>query len=67
LPAWRGRGIGTAILGALQAAGRAQGKAVSTFVEKNNPAMRLYRRLGFAEISDTGVYLEMEWRPQAAS
>jgi GNAT superfamily N-acetyltransferase len=67
LPAWRGSGIGTAILEALQAAGRAQGKAVSTFVEKNNPAMRLYRRLGFAEISDAGIYLEMEWRPQAAS
>lgn len=62
LPACRGHGAGAALLEALQAAGHASGKAVSTFVEKFNPALRLYRRLGFAEIADHGVYLEMEWR-----
>jgi hypothetical protein len=29
------------------------------FVEKLHPALRLYRRLGFAEVGDNGVYLEM--------
>lgn len=65
LPEWRGRGAGAALLEGLQAAGRACGKGVSTFVEKFNPALRLYRRLGFAEIADHGVYLEMEWRPES--
>ena len=65
MPDWRGQGVGTAILQALQAAGRAQGKSVCIFVEKFNPALRLYRRLGFTDISDHGVYLEMEWVPGA--
>jgi ribosomal protein S18 acetylase RimI-like enzyme len=67
LPAWRRRGIGTAILGALQEAGRSCGKGVGIMVEKFNPAMQLYRRLGFSDLADHGVYLEMEWRPDGAS
>jgi ribosomal protein S18 acetylase RimI-like enzyme len=35
-------------------------------VEKFNPALRLYRRLGFTEIGDHGVYWEMEWLPDRA-
>jgi hypothetical protein len=34
-------------------------------VEKFNPALRLYKRLGFFETSDEGVHLAMEWRPPA--
>jgi GNAT superfamily N-acetyltransferase len=67
MPPWRGRGTGTAILQALQAAGRAHRKGVGIMVEKFNPAMRLYRRLGFVDLKDHGVYLEMEWLPEAAS
>jgi ribosomal protein S18 acetylase RimI-like enzyme len=67
LPQCRGRGIGAVILEALQEAGRASGMGVSTFVEKLNPALRLYRRLGFAEIGDNGVYLEMVWRPASGA
>jgi ribosomal protein S18 acetylase RimI-like enzyme len=63
LPDWRRRGIGTAIHEALQAAGRGCGKGVGIMVEKFNPALRLYRRLGFTAIADHDVYLEMEWRP----
>ena len=63
LPDWRRRGIGTAILQALQATGRAGGKGVGIMVEKFNPALRLYRRLGFNAIADHEVYLEMEWLP----
>jgi GNAT superfamily N-acetyltransferase len=67
LPSARGHGTGAVILEALQAAGRADGRGVSTFVEKLNPALRLYRRHGFAQIGDNGVYLELEWRPGTAS
>jgi GNAT superfamily N-acetyltransferase len=66
LPAWRGHGVGAALLEALQEAGRRGGRSVTTFVERFNPALRLYQRLGFTEIADHGVYLEMEWRPENA-
>lgn len=62
LPEWRGRGIGTALMDAVQAEARDADKAVSIAVEKFNPAQRLYRRLGFHEVSDEGVYWFMEWR-----
>jgi hypothetical protein len=32
-------------------------------VEQDNPAMRLYLRLGFEPIEDKIVYQLMEWRP----
>jgi ribosomal protein S18 acetylase RimI-like enzyme len=37
------------------------GKALSIHVEKFNPALRLYRRLGFQTIEDKGVYDRMRW------
>ncbi|HXQ13471.1 MAG TPA: GNAT family N-acetyltransferase [Caulobacteraceae bacterium] len=67
LPAWRGQGVGAAILEALQDAARAGSRGVIAFVEKTNPALRLYHRLGFAAIADHGVYLEIEWLPEGAS
>jgi ribosomal protein S18 acetylase RimI-like enzyme len=67
LPECRGHGVGAVIMEGLQAGGRASGKGVSTYVEKFNPALRFYRRHGFTEIADHGVYLEMEWRPEAES
>ena len=60
LPGMRGQGVGTLLLEALIAAAAAHGRALGIFVEKFNPALHLYRRLGFVEIGDTGVYLEME-------
>lgn len=67
LPEWRRRGIGTAILEALQETGRACGKGVGIMVEKFNPALRLYERLGFVPIADHDVYLEMEWVADSAA
>ncbi|MGH9895552.1 MAG: GNAT family N-acetyltransferase, partial [bacterium] len=56
LPAHRNAGIGTRILRDMLAeAGRA-GKPVRIHVEKLNPALRLYERLGFTRIADKGVY-----------
>jgi GNAT superfamily N-acetyltransferase len=66
-PIWRGRGVGGAILEAVIASAHADGLAVGIFVEKYNPALSLYRRLGFVEIADHGVYLEMERAPKPAS
>lgn len=63
MPDWRGRGLGTAILTAVIACAREGGRSVGIMVEKFNPAMRLYRRLGFTDVADHGVYQEMEWRP----
>jgi GNAT superfamily N-acetyltransferase len=64
LPAYRGRGIGTTLLHDLQARAGAAGKPLSVHVERFNPALRLYQRLGFRAIEDKGVYLLLEWRSQ---
>ena len=64
LPLARGGGVGTAILADLQDMAAAAGKPLSIHVERNNPAMKLYERLGFAKIDEHGVYDLMEWRPQ---
>ena len=61
LPAHRGKGFGEALLRDLMDEAAAAGKAVSIHVEKNNPAMRLYRRLGFRTEEDKGVYDLMRW------
>jgi ribosomal protein S18 acetylase RimI-like enzyme len=61
LPEHRGAGFGTALLTDLMDEAAAAGKAVSIHVEKFNPAMRLYRRLGFEQVEDKGVYDLMRW------
>jgi len=63
LPAHRGHGIGSALLSRLLAEGRASGKPVSIHVESNNPALHLYRRLGFEHVDSNGVYYLMRWTP----
>src|SRR5690606_24684757 len=56
LPAYRGGGVGTGLLRALLDEAAARGVPVTIHVEKMNPALRLYRRLGFVEAEDRGVY-----------
>jgi ribosomal protein S18 acetylase RimI-like enzyme len=60
-------GIGTALLRGLLEEGAAAGVPVTIHVEKYNPALQLYRRLGFVEAEDKGVYWFMEWRPPAGA
>ena len=69
LPEYCNRGIGTTLLRGLQSEAAAAGKPLATagrllriHVERFNPALRLYERLGFHPIADRGVYLFMEWR-----
>jgi ribosomal protein S18 acetylase RimI-like enzyme len=45
----------------VQEEARAAHTAVSIHVDKLNPALRLYERLGFQTKEDKGVYLLMEW------
>lgn len=65
LPAHCGKGLGSAMLRDLMDEAAACGKAVSIHVEKFNPAMRLYRRLGFVTEEDKGVYDLMRWSAAA--
>ena len=63
LPEHRGSGVGTALLRDLLAEADAAGKRVTIHVERFNPALRLYERLGFAVAEDKGVYLLLERSP----
>jgi GNAT superfamily N-acetyltransferase len=67
LPEHRGKGLGEALLRDLLDEAAAAGKDVSIHVEKYNPAMRLYRRLGFTTEEDKGVYDLMRWTRSSAS
>jgi|SRR5271165_542276 len=62
LPEHRRAGIGTKLLRELQDEARKTGKALTIHVEKLNPALRLYHRLGFRQVEDQGVYLFLEWK-----
>jgi GNAT superfamily N-acetyltransferase len=62
LPLWRNRGVGTRLIGALQTEAALARKPLRIHVERLNPALSLYERMGFHEIEDRGVYLFLEWR-----
>lgn len=67
LPQWRGRGIGTALLGELVAESERTRRAIVLHVEPNNPARRLYARCGFALVENRGVYDFLRRTPRALS
>lgn len=57
LPDYRNRGIGSGLLRDLLEEAAVTGKRLTIHVERYNPALRLYRRVGFEPIGETGVYL----------
>ena len=63
VPEARGAGIGGAMMQQLLAEGEAQRLPVTIHVEVNNPARRLYERLGFRDGESNGVYTLMRWTP----
>lgn len=67
LPEARRGGAGARLLGDVQRRAAAAGKSVTIHVERMNPALRLYERLGFRLVEDKGVYLFLEWSGDALS
>jgi ribosomal protein S18 acetylase RimI-like enzyme len=63
LPEHRARGIGTSLLRELLEEAASSRKRLSIHVELNNPARRLYERLGFVSVEERGVYVLMEAAP----
>jgi ribosomal protein S18 acetylase RimI-like enzyme len=63
LPAFRGRGAGSALLRDLMDEATQAAKALSIHVERDNRALALYERLGFRPVGETGVHLRMQWEP----
>ncbi len=67
LPEWRGQGIGSALLHELMEEARLHGSQLTLHVEPDNPAQRLYRRMGFTLIEHRGVYDFLGWRAGTTS
>jgi GNAT superfamily N-acetyltransferase len=61
LPEYRGKGYATALIQGLLDEAKQANKPVQLFVERFNPAIRLYERLGFSIVGDIGSHLSMEW------
>jgi GNAT superfamily N-acetyltransferase len=59
MPAWRGRGWGTALVRAVLERADREGRETLLFVEANNPAYGLYVREGFVHEAVEGVYVRM--------
>jgi ribosomal protein S18 acetylase RimI-like enzyme len=62
MPHARGAGIGSALLRELMDDAAGGGRSVSIHVERFNPALHLYQRLGFEHVDEHGVYYLMKWR-----
>jgi ribosomal protein S18 acetylase RimI-like enzyme len=67
LTAYRGTGIGAALIGDLQAEAAEAGLPLRLHVTCDNRAARLYERLGFVVIGNTGSHFKMEWCPEISS
>jgi len=67
LPAFRGHGAGTWAIRLLQQEAAAHAVPLDLHVERANPALALYRRLGFVVVSDDGIRFGMRWAPGSAA
>ena len=67
MPTARGQGLGRAILTDLMAYAALMGKPVTLSVITDNPARRLYERLGFITTETGALYNLMIWVPTNAS
>jgi ribosomal protein S18 acetylase RimI-like enzyme len=61
LPEFRGKDLGSQVMGELLAEAKSTGKVVRIHVERNNPALRLYQRMKFRLVEDKGIHFLMEW------
>jgi ribosomal protein S18 acetylase RimI-like enzyme len=62
LPQQRGGGNGARLIGQLQEEAARGGLPLRLSVAQGNPAMALYRRLGFVATSESETDVAMEWR-----
>jgi ribosomal protein S18 acetylase RimI-like enzyme len=62
LPEFRRQGIGATLMKAIMKEAAQAAKAVGLHVERFNPALHWYERLGFKVIGSGPIYLEMVWR-----
>lgn len=63
IPEARNQGLGKSLLLDLLEEAEAATLPVKIHVERFNPAMRLYLRLGFEPVEDQGVYQLLSWQP----
>lgn len=64
LPAMRGRGLGGAVLAALQRRASASNAGIGLAVMRSNAlALRLYERCGFRVVDSNALQHEMAWLP----
>jgi ribosomal protein S18 acetylase RimI-like enzyme len=66
LPHFRGTGLGTELVRALQAEASEAGLPLRLSVARDNPAWRLYARLGFTQVGAAepdAPYAALEWMP----
>lgn len=61
----RSKGIGASLIEALLEEATTTGKSVTLHVDKLSRAARLYERLGFSMIDETGGSNKMEWQSEA--
>lgn len=59
---FQGKGLGTKVIRQLQAEARQHQCPIRLSVQADNPAQRLYSRLGFQVVDQNSTYLSMEWR-----
>ena len=59
LPEQRNAGIGAQLVAPLIQQALAAGRPLEAHVHRDNPACRLWRRLGFEIVADDGVYLQI--------
>ncbi|WP_274366127.1 GNAT family N-acetyltransferase [Paenibacillus thermotolerans] len=64
LSKYQNKGIGTSLLQGLKEQAAEAGKPMRLHVLCDNPAQRLYARLGFRITEERSPYLAMEWRHQ---
>jgi ribosomal protein S18 acetylase RimI-like enzyme len=63
IPEFRGSGIGSELLRAVIRECAEFGAVLKLQVLRTNPAMRLYKRLGFIATAEDQIYIQMELRP----
>lgn len=68
LPEFQNRGIGAFLIRQLQEEAAASARPLRLSVLSTNPAHRLYERIGFVQIAESGLHIRMEWQaPQVST